>query len=80
MLKRILILLCITLVTIVSVQAQNYKTALGIRLSSNDAIVNNAISIKQFINASVALEGFISFKPVAFGALAEVHHPLSTLR
>jgi hypothetical protein len=76
--KRIRMLLCITIVTIVSVHAQNYKTAVGLRLSSNDALVNNAITVKQFLNASVALEGLISFKPVAFGALAEVHQPVSS--
>ena len=78
MLKRILIMSGIAIATIVSAQAQNYKTALGLRLSSHDAIVNNAISVKQFINTAVALEGLVSFKPVAFGALAEVHQPVSS--
>ena len=30
--------------------AQNYKTALGVRLSSSNAMQNNSISIKQFIS------------------------------
>lgn len=47
-------------------------------MSSNDALVNNAISVKHFLSTSVALEGLFSFNPVAIGALAEVHHPLSS--
>jgi len=60
-----------------TVSSQNYKTALGVRLSSRDAMVNNSISIKQFINQQTAIEGFLSFgDPLAFGLLAEFHKPL----
>lgn len=76
--KRILILLFITGVAATSMQAQNYKTAVGLRLSSNDATVNNSISVKQFINKVVALEGLISFDPAAVSVLAEVHQPVSS--
>jgi hypothetical protein len=58
--------------------AQNYKTALGIRLSSSAAMQNNSISIKQFITEKTAIEGLISFgDPLSFGALVEFHNPLS---
>jgi len=58
--------------------SQNYKTALGVRLSSSAAMVNNSISIKQFINEKTAIEGLISFgDPLSFGLLAEFHKPLS---
>jgi len=33
-----------------SLSAQDYKTALGVRLSSSTAMQNNSISIKQFIS------------------------------
>lgn len=57
--------------------AQDYKTALGIRLSSSQAIVNNSVSIKHFINDKVAVEGLFSFgDPLAFGAMAQIHNPM----
>jgi hypothetical protein len=61
------------------VSAQEYKTALGVRLSSSAAIVNNSVSIKQFITDKTAIEGLISFgDPLAFGLLVERHTPLAS--
>ena len=59
------------------VSAQDYKTGLGVRLSSSGAVVNNSISIKHFINEKVAIEGLFSFgDPLAIGALYEIHNPI----
>jgi len=56
-----------------------YKTALGVRLSSSTAMVNNSISLKHFLTESTAVEALFSFgDPLALGALLEVHKPLST--
>jgi hypothetical protein len=61
-----------------SASAQGYKTALGVRLSSSTAMVNNSVSIKHFINEKVAIEGLLSFgDPLAIGALVEIHKPLA---
>jgi hypothetical protein len=61
-----------------SLSAQDYKTALGVRLSSAAASVNNSISIKQFITDKMAIEGLFSFgDPLAFGVLFELHKPLA---
>lgn len=58
--------------------AQQYKTGLGVRLSSSAASVNNSITIKHFVNDRLALEGLFSFgDPLALGILAEMHKPLS---
>jgi hypothetical protein len=60
-----------------TLNAQEYKTALGIRLSSSQAIVNNSISVKHFLNEKVAIEGLFSFgDPLAIGALVELHQPV----
>jgi hypothetical protein len=77
--KRFFILMLITGIAATAAQAQNYKTAIGLRLSSNDALVNNSISLKHFINRVVALEGLLSVDPWAVGLLAEVHQPLSSV-
>src|SRR5215467_2148079 len=57
----------------------DYKTAIGIRLSSSPALQNNSISIKHFINETTAIEGLFSFSdPLTIGALLEFHNPFST--
>ena len=61
-----------------NLSAQDYKTALGVRLSSSNAMQNNSISIKQFINEKTAIEGLFTFgDPLALGALVEFHKPLT---
>jgi hypothetical protein len=59
--------------------AQDYKTALGVRLSSSAPMVNNSISLKHFLNESTAVEALFSFgDPLAIGALLEKHKPLGS--
>jgi hypothetical protein len=66
-------------VSVNNLSAQEYKTALGVRLSSAAPMVNNSISLKQFINSKVAIEGLFSFgDPLALGAMVEFHKPLSS--
>lgn len=78
--KKIAIV-CTSIVLITATQslsAQDYKTALGVRLSSANAMQNNSISIKQFINEKTAIEGLFTFgDPLSLGALLEFHKPLS---
>jgi len=71
-------MLAVSLVAVTALNAQDYKTALGVRLSSASAAVNNSISIKHFINDRAAIEGLFSFgDPLAFGAMLEIHKPLA---
>src|SRR5687768_257648 len=59
--------------------AQAYKTGVGVRLSSAQAMVNNSISLKHFLNERSAIEVLFSFgDPLAIGALYEVHKPFSS--
>lgn len=58
--------------------AQGYKTAVGVRFSSNDAVVNHSLSLKHFFRETVAIEAMASFvKPYAIGVLIEKHHSLT---
>jgi hypothetical protein len=60
-------------------QAQDYKSALGIRLSNNQAMVSNAVSFKYFLNEKTAIEGLLAFSdPLAIGGMIEIHQPLGT--
>ena len=61
-----------------NLSAQDYRTALGVRLSSSSAMQSNSISIKQFITDKTAIEGLFSFgDPLSLGALVEFHKPLA---
>src|SRR6476469_4469847 len=76
-LKLVLVLITALAITI-NAKAQDYQTAVGIRLSSHDAAINNSISLKHFVNSNLALEGLLSFgDPVALGVLVESHHPIN---
>lgn len=77
--KRTLASLAVILLLIVSAdraQAQEYKMALGVRLSSAQATVNNSISFRYFMRQDRALEAMASFDPGAIGLLYEVYKPL----
>ncbi|HEV7620722.1 MAG TPA: hypothetical protein VGO09_03260 [Flavisolibacter sp.] len=57
---------------------QYYKTAVGVRFSSNAPAINNSISFKYFFSQSTAVEALLSFgDPVALGALIEKHNDLN---
>ena len=79
--KKIIVSLLVVLTTGIFYTAsaqQPYTTAVGVRLSSSNAMVSNAISVKHFINDKMAVEGLLSFgDPLALGALLELHQPLS---
>ncbi len=80
--KKIIVSLLVVLTTGIFYTAsaqQPYTTAVGVRLSSSNAMVSNAISVKHFINDKMAVEGLLSFgDPLALGALLELHQPLSS--
>jgi hypothetical protein len=76
--KLALISFCF-LLSITNSNAQDYKMALGLRLSNEDATVNHSISAKYFFNESLAAEAlFTIINPAAFGFLIEKHKPLGT--
>lgn len=61
-----------------STAAQSYKTAVGVRFSSNDAIVGTGVSLRHFVKGNTAVEAILAFDPVALGVLAQKFKPLST--
>ncbi len=57
-------------------KAQDYKVALGVRLSNSTPTLNNSVSIKYFMNQQNALEGLVSFgSRFGIGGLYEFHKP-----
>ena len=68
--------LLIALFVSISVSAQDYKGALGVRFSSKAALVNTSVSLKYFFNEKTAAEGLITVNdPFALGLLVEQHQP-----
>ena len=55
--------------------AQEYKAALGVRLTAAPATVNNALSFRYFVNEKSAFEALVSFDPAALGVLYERFAP-----
>lgn len=75
--KSFLFAIVIILISAAQLKAQDYKTALGIRLSSSAPAVNNSVSFKHFMNPKLAVEGLITFdKKAALGALLEIHNAM----
>lgn len=59
-------------------QAQDYRMALGIRLSNSTPTLNNSVSGKYFITDRSAIEGLVSFgSRFGLGGLLEIHNPLN---
>src|ERR1700694_278174 len=55
--------------------AQDYKVAIGIRLSTAAPTLSNSVSVKYFMNDRAALEGLVSFGTrFGVGGLYEIHN------
>ena len=58
------------------VSAQDYRFALGLRLSNSIPTLNNSISGKYFVTDKTAVEGLVAFgSRFGLGALLEIHKP-----
>lgn len=71
------LILALLVLFAVSARAQNYKMGLGVRFGNSDALINTSLSAKYFLSERTALEGLLSFKPLALGLLVEQHQPLT---
>lgn len=75
--KRIFISLLIIFTVTGALKAQDYRFALGIRLSNSSPTLNNSVTGKYFITETSAIEGIVSFgSRFGAGALLELHRSL----
>jgi hypothetical protein len=71
-------LLAVLLTTGLQVSAQDYRFAVGIRLSNSTPTLNNSITGKYFITEKSAVEGIVSFgSRFGIGGLVELYQPFS---
>lgn len=82
---KIVLTVALIIATVFSSKAQqttaptDRKHQLGIRISSQDAVVNHSISYKYFFNSTTAAEALFSFSdPAAIGLLIEKHKPFGS--
>jgi len=60
-------------------RAQDYRFALGLRLSNDIPTISNSVSGKYFVTDLNAIEGIVSFgSRFGIGALLELHRPFAT--
>lgn len=60
--------------------AQEYTTAVGIRLGPNTAAISPGFTIKHFLNESSAVEGIVGVSNgLGLCALYEWHHPIESV-
>jgi len=72
----IVVTLMFCLLVSASVSAQDYKGAVGVRFSSQAALLNTSVSLKYFFSDKIAVEGLIGVSdPFALGLLVEQHKP-----
>jgi hypothetical protein len=77
--KRLYFLTVAIILSLIQLSAQNYKTGVGIRLSSSGPAVNNSVSFKHFLNKNGAIEALLTFDSYgALGVLYEIHKDIPT--
>lgn len=60
--------------------AQDYRFALGVRLSNSSPTLNNSITGKYFVTERSAVEGIVSFgSRFGMGGLLEIHKPFNNI-
>jgi len=77
--KRIPVTLAILFFVYTTTTAQDYRFALGVRLSNSSPTINNSVTGKYFVTPTTAIEGLVSFgSRFGIGALVESHRAFNT--
>lgn len=75
--NRILMVLVLTSLFTTAANAQNYQSAVGLRLSNGAPVLQTGLSMKHFFSEKSAVEGLINLsEPFGFGLLYEIHQQL----
>ncbi|MEP7108930.1 MAG: hypothetical protein ABI760_13135 [Ferruginibacter sp.] len=78
--KKTLLLVSIITFFSFSIKAQEYKTAVGIRLGPNSPAISPGFTIKHFLDEQHAVEGIVAVNSgIGFCALYEWHFPVTSV-
>ena len=78
--KKTLLFFSIVTIFSISVKAQEYKTAVGIRLGPSSPAISGGFTIKHFLDEKHAVEGIVGINGgIGVCALYEWHLPIATV-
>lgn len=78
--KKTLLFVSIITAFSFSLKAQDYKTAIGIRLGPNSPAMAPGFTIRHFLDEKHAVEGIVGINSgIGFCALYEWYHPVATV-
>lgn len=78
--KKIFLLTCMVAFISIAAGAQEYKTAVGIRLGPNSAAISPGFTIKYFLNETNAVEGILGVSNgIGLCGLYEWHYPIASV-
>lgn len=78
--KKILLSLSVAFTFSLGASAQDYNTAIGVRLGPNTAAISPGFTIKHFLNENSAVEGIVGINNgLGLCALYEWHHPIESV-
>jgi len=78
--KKTLLFLSIVTIFSISLKAQEYKTAVGIRLGPSSPAISGGFTIKHFLDEKHAVEGIVGINGgIGVCALYEWHLPIATV-
>lgn len=78
--KKILLLLSMIIIFSLALKAQEYKTAVGIRLGPNSPAIAPGFTIKRFLDEKHAVEGIVGVNNgIGICALYEWHFPITSV-
>ena len=78
--KRVILFSMVVVATVItqSGTAQDYRLALGVRLSNSYPTLSSSISGKYFVTDKTAIEGLVSFgNRFGIGGLVQIHNPFT---
>ena len=78
--KKTLLLFSVVTIFSISLKAQEYKTAVGIRLGPGSPAVSGGFTVKHFLDEKHAVEGILGINGgIGVCALYEWHQPIPTV-
>ncbi len=79
--KKTALLTLMVICTVFGANAQDYKTAAGVRLGPNSAFITAGLTVKHFLNEKAALEGIVGINDgIGICGLYELHFPIEAVR
>ena len=78
--KKTLFFTSVLLIFSIALNAQEYKTAAGIRLGPSSPAITSGFTVRHFLDESHAIEGILGINDgIGFCGIYQWHHPVETV-